>query len=90
MQAVFDMTAKKARGSKFRDSEFYMSHYQKDADTEKGYDARLTHETGVDMTDAVQTGTHSATALASSSRHRMSRLTWLATTAARKSAHGAR
>ncbi|EIW63392.1 DEAD-domain-containing protein [Trametes versicolor FP-101664 SS1] len=40
IMAVFDMTAKKARGSKFRDSEFYMSHYQKDADTEKGYSLR--------------------------------------------------
>lgn len=84
------MTAKKARGSKFRDSEFYMSHYQKDADTEKGYDARLMHETGVDVADAVHTGTHSATALASSSRPRTSRSTWPATTGARRSAHGAR
>ncbi|KAH9858801.1 DEAD-domain-containing protein [Lenzites betulinus] len=38
--AVFDMSGKKAVGAKFRDSEFYMSHYQKDADTEKGYSLR--------------------------------------------------
>ena len=36
-QAVFDTVGKKGKGGKFRDSEFYMSHYQKDADTEKGY-----------------------------------------------------
>ncbi|KAI0045276.1 DEAD-domain-containing protein [Auriscalpium vulgare] len=36
--AVFD-TAKKSK-DKFRDSEFYMSHYQKGADTEKGYSLR--------------------------------------------------
>ncbi|KAI0819998.1 ATP-dependent RNA helicase DBP10 [Trametes gibbosa] len=38
--AVFDMSGKKANSGKFRDSEFYMSHYQKDADTEKGYSLR--------------------------------------------------
>ncbi|KAI0675232.1 DEAD-domain-containing protein [Trametes maxima] len=38
--AVFDTSGKKAKGGKFRDSEFYMSHYQKDADTEKGYSLR--------------------------------------------------
>ncbi|KAI0355552.1 ATP-dependent RNA helicase DBP10 [Trametes cingulata] len=38
--AVFDTAGKKAKGGKFRDSEFYMSHYQKDADTEKGYSLR--------------------------------------------------
>ena len=38
-QAVFDVSGKKSRAAKgsFRDEEFYMSHYQKDADTEKGY-----------------------------------------------------
>ncbi|TBU33897.1 ATP-dependent RNA helicase DBP10 [Dichomitus squalens] len=40
--AVFDVSNKKARAGKgsFRDEEFYMSHYQKDADTEKGYSLR--------------------------------------------------
>ncbi|KAI0329738.1 DEAD-domain-containing protein [Cubamyces sp. BRFM 1775] len=38
--AVFDTVGKKGKGGKFRDSEFYMSHYQKDADTEKGYSLR--------------------------------------------------
>ncbi|KAI8993093.1 DEAD-domain-containing protein [Trametes punicea] len=38
--AVFDTSSKKDKGGKFRDSEFYMSHYQKDADTEKGYSLR--------------------------------------------------
>ncbi|KAI0630281.1 DEAD-domain-containing protein [Trametes polyzona] len=38
--AVFDTSGKKGKGGKFRDSEFYMSHYQKDADTEKGYSLR--------------------------------------------------
>ncbi|OSD06788.1 DEAD-domain-containing protein [Trametes coccinea BRFM310] len=35
--AVFDTSSKRDKGGKYRDSEFYMSHYQKDADTEKGY-----------------------------------------------------
>ena len=37
-QAVFDVSGKKSKSGKdsFRDEEFYMSHYQKDADTEKG------------------------------------------------------
>nr|VWO95026.1 ATP-dependent RNA helicase CshA (EC [Ganoderma boninense] len=40
--AVFDMSGKKPKSGKgnFRDEEFYMSHYQKDADTEKGYSLR--------------------------------------------------
>ncbi|KAI0769699.1 DEAD-domain-containing protein [Trametes elegans] len=37
--AVFDTSSKK-QGGKYRDSEFYMSHFQKDADTEKGYSLR--------------------------------------------------
>ncbi|KAH7888670.1 P-loop containing nucleoside triphosphate hydrolase protein [Phlebopus sp. FC_14] len=35
--AVFDTSTKKKRKESYRDSEFYMSHYQKDANTEKGY-----------------------------------------------------
>ena len=37
-QVVFDTASKKTKAGKggFRDEEFYMSHYQKDADTEKG------------------------------------------------------
>ncbi|KAM5530751.1 hypothetical protein V8D89_015558 [Ganoderma adspersum] len=40
--AVFDVSGKKSKSGKgtFRDEEFYMSHYQKDADTEKGYSLR--------------------------------------------------
>ncbi|KAH9929503.1 ATP-dependent RNA helicase DBP10 [Epithele typhae] len=40
--AVFETSSKKGKSSKsnFRDEEFYMSHYQKDADTEKGYSLR--------------------------------------------------
>ncbi|CCM01114.1 uncharacterized protein FIBRA_03162 [Fibroporia radiculosa] len=40
--AVFDFDKKGSSGGKnnFRDSEFYMSHYQKDANTEKGYSLR--------------------------------------------------
>ncbi|RPD59945.1 ATP-dependent RNA helicase DBP10 [Lentinus tigrinus ALCF2SS1-6] len=40
--AVFDTASKKSKAGKgnFRDEEFYMSHYQKDADTEKGYSLR--------------------------------------------------
>ncbi|KAI1794061.1 ATP-dependent RNA helicase DBP10 [Ganoderma leucocontextum] len=40
--AVFDVSGKKSKAGKdgFRDEEFYMSHYQKDADTEKGYSLR--------------------------------------------------
>ncbi|KAI0066162.1 DEAD-domain-containing protein [Artomyces pyxidatus] len=38
IEAVFD-TSKKGK-DKFRDSDFYMSHYQKGADTEKGYSLR--------------------------------------------------
>ncbi|RDX55028.1 ATP-dependent RNA helicase DBP10 [Lentinus brumalis] len=40
--AVFDTASKKSKTGKsnFRDEEFYMSHYQKDADTEKGYSLR--------------------------------------------------
>lgn len=39
VQAVFDVSGKKNGGgskANFRDSEFYMSHFQKDANTEKG------------------------------------------------------
>ncbi|KAF9241609.1 P-loop containing nucleoside triphosphate hydrolase protein [Melanogaster broomeanus] len=35
--AVFDTTSKKNGKDDYRDEEFYMSHYQKDANTEKGY-----------------------------------------------------
>ena len=44
-QAVFDMSTKKGKGGKggFRDEQFYMSHYQKDADTEKGFVVPLPH-----------------------------------------------
>ncbi|PCH43645.1 DEAD-domain-containing protein [Wolfiporia cocos MD-104 SS10] len=41
--AVFDSYSKKSSGSNknsYRDSEFYLSHYQKDANTEKGYSLR--------------------------------------------------
>ncbi|KAI0743513.1 ATP-dependent RNA helicase DBP10 [Daedaleopsis nitida] len=42
--AVFDTSGKKTKSKSgtgsFRDEEFYMSHYQKDADTEKGYSLR--------------------------------------------------
>ncbi|KAF7792319.1 hypothetical protein EIP86_003355 [Pleurotus ostreatoroseus] len=38
--AVFDSTSTKERKGNHRDSEFYMSHYQKDASTEKGYSLR--------------------------------------------------
>ncbi|KZW00235.1 DEAD-domain-containing protein [Exidia glandulosa HHB12029] len=42
IQAVFGPSHKKARLAKedFQDSEFYMSHYQKDSATEKGYSLR--------------------------------------------------
>ncbi|OBZ67153.1 ATP-dependent RNA helicase DBP10, partial [Grifola frondosa] len=43
IQAVFDTSGKKGAktgNGTYRDSEFYMSHYQKDADTEKGYSMR--------------------------------------------------
>lgn len=36
IQAVFDTSMKKNGKDSYRDSEFYMSHYQKDAMTEKG------------------------------------------------------
>ena len=44
-QAVFDMSTKKGKGGKggFRDEQFYMSHYQKDADTEKGFVVPFPH-----------------------------------------------
>ncbi|KIJ67811.1 hypothetical protein HYDPIDRAFT_83574 [Hydnomerulius pinastri MD-312] len=35
--AVFDTSIKKNGKESYRDEEFYMSHYQKDANTEKGY-----------------------------------------------------
>ncbi|KAH7926738.1 DEAD-domain-containing protein [Leucogyrophana mollusca] len=35
--AVFDTSSKKSGKQSYRDEEFYMSHYQKDASTEKGY-----------------------------------------------------
>jgi ATP-dependent RNA helicase DDX54/DBP10 len=35
--AVFETTSKKNGKEDYRDEEFYMSHYQKDANTEKGY-----------------------------------------------------
>ncbi|KAF8844276.1 DEAD-domain-containing protein [Paxillus ammoniavirescens] len=35
--AVFETSSKKTGKESYRDSEFYMSHYQKDANTEKGY-----------------------------------------------------
>ncbi|TDL24235.1 ATP-dependent RNA helicase DBP10 [Rickenella mellea] len=35
--ATFETTGNGPKASKYRDSEFYMSHYQKDAMTEKGY-----------------------------------------------------
>jgi len=43
IEAVFDVSGKKNGGgskANFRDSEFYMSHFQKDANTEKGYSLR--------------------------------------------------
>ncbi|EMD37388.1 hypothetical protein CERSUDRAFT_135966 [Gelatoporia subvermispora B] len=42
IEAVFDVSGsgKKSGKTNFRDSEFYMSHYQKDANTEKGYSLR--------------------------------------------------
>jgi hypothetical protein len=36
VQAVFATTRTKSARDDFRDSEYYMSHYQKDALTEKG------------------------------------------------------
>ncbi|KAJ3533905.1 hypothetical protein NM688_g7217 [Phlebia brevispora] len=38
--AVFDSSSTKDRKGSYRDSEYYMSHYQKNADTEKGYSLR--------------------------------------------------
>ncbi|KAH7913683.1 P-loop containing nucleoside triphosphate hydrolase protein [Hygrophoropsis aurantiaca] len=35
--AVFNTSSKKSGKGSYRDEEFYMSHYQKDASTEKGY-----------------------------------------------------
>ncbi|OCH92289.1 ATP-dependent RNA helicase DBP10 [Obba rivulosa] len=42
IEAVFDVfgNGKKTTRTNFRDSEFYMSHFQKDANTEKGYSLR--------------------------------------------------
>ncbi len=36
LKAAFGSTGSKSSGRKFRDSEFYMSHFQKDAITNKG------------------------------------------------------
>ena len=48
-QAVFDSYHKKGDSKNdFRDSEFYMSHYQKDAHTEKGYVQRLRGDQNID------------------------------------------
>lgn len=42
-QAVFETSKKKGKDN-YRDEEFYMSHYHKDANTEKGYvSLHLTH-----------------------------------------------
>ena len=37
LQAVFDTSNKKKGKDSYRDEEFYMSHYHKDANTDKGY-----------------------------------------------------
>lgn len=37
LQAVFETSNKKKSKDNYRDEEFYMSHYHKDANTEKGY-----------------------------------------------------
>ena len=37
LQAVFDTSNKKKGKDNYRDEEFYMSHYHKDANTDKGY-----------------------------------------------------
>ncbi|KAH7108266.1 DEAD-domain-containing protein [Auriculariales sp. MPI-PUGE-AT-0066] len=40
IEAAFGAPAKSRSGKNFKDSEFYMSHYQKDAATDKGYSLR--------------------------------------------------
>lgn len=75
-QAVFDTSSKKSKAGTgtFRDEEFYMSHYQKDADTEKGC-VFCSSTIGAAPTLVVRTAILSATAPRSRNRPEMSRLT---------------
>lgn len=43
LQAVFETSNKKKGKDNYRDEEFYMSHYHKDANTEKGYVTMASH-----------------------------------------------
>ncbi|KAH0827889.1 P-loop containing nucleoside triphosphate hydrolase protein [Lanmaoa asiatica] len=72
--AVFETSNKKKGKDNYRDEEFYMSHYHKDANTEKGYSltdgassfAAQAHQVAFDITGDVTVA----------DRQRHSRMTW--------------
>jgi len=72
--AVFETSNKKKGKDSYRDEEFYMSHYHKDANTEKGYSltdgassfAAQAHGVTFDLTGEVTVA----------ERHRHTRMTW--------------